>query len=47
MCALRHRSNFKMEYMTKPPTSEEIEKQRKEAAENAAGAKTENPLAAK
>jgi hypothetical protein len=36
-----------MEYMTKPPTPEEIEKQRKEAADNAAGAKTDNPLAEK
>ena len=42
----RASSNFKMEYLTKAPTSEEIEKQRKEAAENAAGAKTDNPLAA-
>jgi len=41
------RSNFKMEYLTKAPTAQEIEAQRKEAAENAAGAKTDNPLAAK
>ena len=39
-------SNFKMEYLTKAPTPEEMEKQRKEAAENAASAKTDNPLAA-
>jgi hypothetical protein len=30
-----------MEYLTKAPTSQEIEAQRKEAADNAAGAKTD------
>jgi hypothetical protein len=34
-----------MEYMTKAPTSEEMEKQRKEAADNAASAKTDIPTA--
>ena len=38
-------SNFKMDYLTKAPTSEEIDRQRKEAADNATGAKTDNPLA--
>jgi hypothetical protein len=36
-----------MEFLTTPPTAEQIENQRKEAAANAAGAKTDNPLAAK
>ena len=40
-------TNFKVEYLTKAPTSQEIEAQRKEAADNAAGAKTDNPLAEK
>ena len=45
MLVLWARSNFKMEYMTKPPTAEDMEKQRKEAADNAASAKTDVPSA--
>ena len=38
-------SNFKLEYLTKPPSKQEIEAQAHEATHNAADAKTDNPLA--
>ena len=43
MCA--NCSNFTMDYMTKAPTAADFEKRSKEAAENAAGAKTDVPTA--
>jgi hypothetical protein len=38
-------TKFKVEYLTKPPTAQEMEAQVHDAAHNASSAKTDNPLA--